>query len=162
LIELNFTSLFQLLSFLLLMWFLYKFVFPKFFEIIEKRKNKILDDLKEAENKRRSADEMNEKVKKELSNSKEKAQEIINSARDKADEIIKIATDKAQEESQKIILNAEENAQKEKEKVLAELQSTVVSLAVELVSKFLETEMNKAAREQYMKKMLSKLEEEKK
>ena len=161
-IELNFTSLFQLLSFLLLMWFLYKFVFPKFFEIIEKRKKKILDDLKEAEDKRRSADKMNEKVKEELSSSKEKAQEIINSAKVKADEIVRKSTDKAQEEAQKIIQKAEENAQKEKEKVIAELQSTVISLAVELVSKFLETEMNKAAREQYMKKMLSKLKEEKK
>jgi len=162
LIELNFTSLFQLLSLLLLMWFLYKFVFPKFFEVMEKRKKKILDDLKEAENKRRDADEMNEKVKKELSNSRERAQEIINNAKVKADEIVKKATDKAQEESQKIIVNAEENAKREKEKVLAELQNTVVSLAIELVTKFLKTEMDKNAKEQYMKRMLAKLEESKK
>lgn len=156
-IELNLTSLFQLVSFLLLMWALKKLLYDKFFEIIKERKEKISQELTEAEKLRKDAEEYKSKYAVEMAEARKKADEIIKKAETRAEEIVTSSKGAAQQEASRIINNAQLEATREKEKAMLEVKGAVVTTAIEMVGRFLGREMDEAARKEYTKKMLKNM-----
>lgn len=156
-IELNLTSLFQLVSFLLLMWALKKLLYDKFFEIIKERKEKISQELTEAEKLRKDAEEYKSKYAVEMAEARKKADEIIKKAETRAEEIVTSSKGAAQQEASRIINNAQLEATREKEKAMLEVKGAVVTTAIEMVARFLGREMDEAARKEYTKKMLKNM-----
>lgn len=160
-IELNLTSLFQLVSFLLLMWALKKLLYDKFFEIIKERKEKISQELTEAEKLRKDAEEYKSKYAIEMAEARKKADEIIKNAESKAEDIINSSKGTAHNEASRIIENAQLEAVREKEKAMLEVKGVIVTTAIEMVGRFLGKEMDEAARKEYTRKMLKNMGDQK-
>ncbi len=95
----------QIANFLILLFLLQKYVFPKFFQVLKERKEKIEEIIRKEE----ELDKKSEMLEAE-------AEEIINKTKEKAEAILKEAQEKAKEKEAEILGNAE----KEKEKIIQE------------------------------------------
>ena len=160
-IELNLTSLFQLVSFLLLMWILKKLLYDKFFDIVKERKEKIGQELTEAEKLRKDAEEYKEKYRLEMAEAKARADELVQNAQGRAEEILNSSKEKAQKEATRIINNAQLEASREKEKAMLEVKGAVITTAIELVGRFLGREMDETAKNEYTRRMLRNIGDQK-
>ncbi|TYB90894.1 MAG: F0F1 ATP synthase subunit B [Kosmotoga sp.] len=160
-IELNLTSVIQLLNFLLLMWILKKLLYDRFFEIVEKRKKEVSEKFSEAEKLRKEAAEYKNKYEEELQKSKEQANELISNAEKRSEQIIQQAKEKAKEESARIKHTAQEDINNQKKKAIQDVQASAVEMAVNLVARFLGREMDEKLKRQYTQRMLNSVEKKK-
>lgn len=161
-IELNLTSVIQLLNFLLLMWILKKLLYDRFFEIVKKRREEVNSKFSNAENLRKEAEEYKEKYEEELQKTKEQANEMITNAEKRSEQIIQQAKEKAKEESARIKHAAQEDINNQKKKALQEIQASAVEMAVNLVARFLGREMDENLKRKYTQRMLNSMENKEK
>ncbi|MGC9383616.1 MAG: F0F1 ATP synthase subunit B [Kosmotogaceae bacterium] len=161
-IELNLTSVIQLLNFLLLMWILKKLLYDRFFEIVKKRREEVNLKFSNAENLRKEAEEYKEKYEEELQKTKEQANEMITNAEKRSEQIIQQAKEKAKEESARIKHAAQEDINNQKKKALQEIQASAVEMAVNLVARFLGREMDENLKRKYTQRMLNSMENKEK
>lgn len=161
-IELNLTSVIQLLNFLLLMWILKKLLYDRFFEIVEKRKKEVSEKFSEAEKLRKEAAEYKRKYEEELQKSREQANELISNAEKRSEQIIQQAKEKAKEESARIKHVAQEDINNQKKKAIQDVQASAIEMAVNLVARFLGREMDEKLKRQYAERMLNSVEKKKK
>ncbi|AKI96785.1 F0F1 ATP synthase subunit B [Kosmotoga pacifica] len=159
-IELNLTSLIQLLNFLVLFFVLKKLLFDRFFDIVGKRQEMIKNEIEKAEKLRLEAEEYREKHREELETAHEKASQIIASAEKQAEKIINEAKEKAKTEAARIIAAAEVQIAQEREQAVKEIQGIVMTAAVEMALRILGKEMNEEARRQYTRKLMESLGDE--
>jgi len=156
-IELNLTSLIQLMNFLVLFFVLKKLLFDRFFDIIAKRQEIVKSELKKAESLREEAEKYKEEHQKELSEAHEKAAAIVATAEKQAEKILLEAKDKAKAEASRIVTMAEAQMAQEREKAMSEIQGVVIATAVEIALRVLSKEMDEEARRQYTKKVMENL-----
>lgn len=161
-IELNLTSVIQLLNFLLLMWILKKLLYDRFFEIVKKRREEVNSKFSSAEKLRKEAEEYKEKYEEELQKTREQANEMITNAEKRSEQIIEQAKEKAKEESARIKHAAQEDINNQKKKALQEIQSSAVEMAVNLVARFLGREMDENLKRKYTQRMLNSMENKEK
>jgi F-type H+-transporting ATPase subunit b len=83
--------LFQLITFVIIMWLLNKFALRKIFATIETRRNEVTESLKAAEEAMKSVVEANNKASKILQDARAKADVIASDAHKEAVEAIKNA-----------------------------------------------------------------------
>lgn len=105
-LEINWTSAAMLMLFVLMVYFLNKFLYTPFIEMAEKRKKKVESDLKSAEELKKEAEKMKEEAEKQLLEARQRADEIVESARREAETIVEDAREKAKKEAQSIIDSA--------------------------------------------------------
>ncbi|OAA28464.1 ATP synthase F0 subunit B [Kosmotoga arenicorallina S304] len=156
-IELNLTSLIQLLNFLVLFFVLKKLLFDRFFDIVDKRKELVKSELEKAESLRKEAEKYKAEHQKELSEAHEKAAMIVAAAEKQAEKILFDAKDKAKAEAARILTTAEAQIVQEREKAMGEIQSVVIATAVEIALRILGKEMDEEARRHYTKKVMENL-----
>lgn len=125
----------MLVAFIILLIVLGKFGWPKFEEILEKRKTTIQTDLEKAEQARIEAERLLEANKAQMDEVKTRAAEIIADAK-KAGEAVKAdITEQAQAEAQAMIAKANAAIEAEKKAAIAELKESVASLSVSVAGK---------------------------
>ena len=156
LINFNWTSVVQLLMFLLLMYILYKLLYKPFFNITEERKRKVEEDLKEAERARKEALALREEMEHELAEARKVADEIVNKAKNEAENIINEAKVKAKDEAERIIESAKREVAIEKEKMVEEIKQKAGELAVALSLKILSGVLDEKAKKEYLMKMIER------
>ncbi len=132
----------QIVSFAILLFFLYKYAFGPLLGMMEKRQNTIANQLETADKKQKEAENLLKEHQAALQEAREEAHEIIEkakaSSRKMADEILEAS--KAEAERMKGQALQEINL--EKEKAVAALREQVASLSVLLASKIIEKELD--------------------
>ncbi len=152
-IELNLTSLIQLMNFIFLMFVLRKLLYSKFFDIIDERKRAVESEIEEAEKIRIDAESYRKKHREEMESAQEKADQIIRKAEQKAEKIISEAKENADSQARKTLEDARVQVDREREEAMEELRTSVVTAAVELVGRFLGRELDERARKQYFQRI---------
>ena len=155
-LEFNLTSVIQLLNFIILLFFLNKFLFKPFLNTLDQRKAKIEGDIERAEKIRKEAEEYKQEVEAELKKARKRAEEIVQSAEKRAEEIVSSEREKAKQEAQRIIENAKIEVENIKKAAVDELKNSVVRLAFLMASKILEKEIDEKKHREYLTKMLSR------
>ncbi|MBO8160893.1 MAG: F0F1 ATP synthase subunit B [Thermosipho sp. (in: Bacteria)] len=156
--EINLTSVVQLMSFLLLLYILKKFLYDKYFEITDARKEKIEGEIKKAESLRKEAEEYKEQAKIELQKIRERTDEIIKKAKEEAEKIIIDAQIKAEDEADKILKSAREQIKRERAEMLSEVEQKAGELAIVLAMKILKGALDEKAKKEYLIKVLKESE----
>ncbi|ANQ53404.1 F0F1 ATP synthase subunit B [Thermosipho sp. 1070] len=156
--EINLTSVIQLMSFLLLLYVLKVFLYDKYFQVMDERKEKIEGEIKKAEQLRKEAEELKLQSQEELRKLRENADSIINKAKEEAEKIVQDAKKKAEFEGEKIITAAREEIKREKEEMLKEVEQKVGEVAVVLAMKILKGTLDEKAKREYLIKMLKEKE----
>ena len=122
-------------AFLIVLFVLNKFAFPKLREAVEAREKQIQSDLEAADRAKREAQQQKEQYERQIADARGEANRIIEDARRQAEDVRKDLVAKAEREAEQIVTRAQEQLEAERTRTVSELQSTLGDLAIELAEK---------------------------
>lgn len=125
------------LTFLVVLFLLWKFGFPVITKMVEERKTYIDDSLRKAH----EANERVANIQKEgesiIQDAREKQSQILKEAADTRDAIVEQAQDKARKEGTRLLNDAKAEIEQEKKAAQADIRKQVAILSVEIAEKVL-------------------------
>ena len=125
------------LTFLVVLFILWKFGFPVITSMVQERKAFIDDSLRQA----REANERLANIQKEgesiLQEARDKQAQILKEAAETRDAIVEKAQEKAREEGARLINDAKAEIEQEKKAAIADIRKQVAELSVEIAEKVL-------------------------
>lgn len=129
------------INFGILFFLLRKFLFRPLMGMMEKRRQEISANLKQAEEARQEASRLQAEYRQQLAAAQREAQEIIDRAVRAAEEAKARLVSEAQAEAARVRDRALEAIVQEKEKALAELREEVTDLAIGVASRIIRRAM---------------------
>ena len=120
----------QLITFLLVFGVLYKFVFHRVVQLLEKRRKTIEEGVRLSGEMRAEKEQLDEDVARIQQKTRAKADELIAESKDKASLIIKQAEEKASVKADQIIEEAKQKITDETQKAKRQLEREMVELIV--------------------------------
>ncbi len=132
----------MLIAFIILCIVLGKFGWPMFNGMLEKREKSIRDELEQSENAKVEAEKVLEEYKKQLESAKAESAEIVATARTNAEAIEADLKKKAEASAEEIIAKAKVSIEAEKKAAIAELQSSVADMSIDVASKLIANDLS--------------------
>lgn len=136
----------SLVVFLVIFLLFWKFVLPKFQEVLAEREDKIKGGIERAETAQAQAKAALEKNNAQLAEARAEATEIREAARQKGKEIEAEARVKAEEESRRIVESGEKQLLASREQVVAELRNELGQNSINLAEELLGAELSDSTR----------------
>jgi F-type H+-transporting ATPase subunit b len=150
-------TVFTIVGFVLLYFFLNKYAFGPLFSVMEKRRELVQSQLKAADDNRAQAEQFLQEQKQAMQDVRKEAFQIVEQARAsslrQSEELLKQAKD----ESVRIKQDALNDIQAEKNKAVAALKGQVGAMSVMIASKIIEKQVDEKSQqdlvEQYLKEV---------
>lgn len=149
--------LITVISFLILYWLLSRYAFKPLFGIMEKRKETVLNDLKQAEKDRKAAAELIQEQRKAIEQARAEALEIIENSRKTSAKTAEDMIEAAKSESARLKESALQDIENEKNQAIAELRSELGQMSVKIASKIIEKEVDSKSQEALVDKYLKEV-----
>jgi len=151
------STVFAIISFLILYFLLNKYAFGPLFGIMEKRREMVNEQIRSAEKNRLDSEKMLAEQQEALQTARQEAYDIIEQARvtstRQAEEIVRLA----KEDANRIKEEALKEIENEKNKAVAALRSQVSAMSVLIASKIIEKQIDEKSQkelvEQYLKEV---------
>ena len=155
--NINVTLLWQMVFFVIFVWFTKKFVWTPIIGVINERKTTIADGLAAAEKGQRAEEDGLKKAEEVVADAKTRATEIISRAEKHGQELVEEAKSKARTEGERIVASAQDDIQTELNKAREALRGQVGELAVEGARKILDREIDYRAHADLLDRLAAKL-----
>ena len=139
------TLVFQLIVFLILVWFTMKFIWPPITVALDERAKKIREGLSAAETAKAELATANQRVEEQLAAARADATQRLADAERLAQSMVEEAKTRASEEGAKIIAAARAEAEQEAMKARESLREQVAALAVKGAEQILRREVDARA-----------------
>jgi F-type H+-transporting ATPase subunit b len=146
-----------LIAFAVLFFFTWKWVLPKFKEVLEERRAQIQGQMEQAETTRREAAELQEEYQGQLAGARDEANRIIEEARATAEQLRQDLQAKAEEESQATVARAREEIRAERDRAFQELRAQVGSIAVEIAERVVGQSLDEAAHQRLIDEFIDEV-----
>ena len=146
-----------LIAFIIIWVILAKLVWPSVLEMMEKRQQKIQDDLDAAERSKIEAAEEAKSYEAKILDAHHEADAIVAKAKKEAEEVRSAVLAKAQREAADIIAKAHGAVDSERHKAMIELSSSVVDLSVEIASKIIGNDLSVEEQRKLAEKYLAEV-----
>ena len=146
-----------LIAFLVIWVVLAKLVWPQVLAMMEKRQQKIQDDLDAAERSKVQAAEEARSYEAKILDAHHEADAIVAKAKKEAEEVRAAVLAKAQREAADIIAKAHGAVDSERHKAMIELSSSVVDLSVEIASKIIGNDLSEEEQRRLAEKYLAEV-----
>lgn len=146
-----------LIAFLVIWLIMAKLAWPSILGMMEKRQQKIQDNLDSAEKSKAKAAAEAQSYEDKLVEANHKAEEIISAAKKEAEEERSQILAKAQHEASDIIAKAHGAVDSERRKATIELSSSVVDLSVEIASKIIGNDLTEDQQRRLAEKYLAEV-----
>lgn len=143
--DLNATLFGQMLTFIVLVWFIKRFLWGPLTGLMEERKKRIADGLAAAERGRHEKELAQSRAKELLQKAKAQAAEVLAQAQKRAGEIVEESKVQAKEEGQRMISAAKAEIDQEANRAREQLRAHVAALAVAGAEKILAREIDQDA-----------------
>lgn len=150
----------QIVNFLIILYFLKRFLYKPVFEMLKKREREIKEGLDKTEEARKILEKTLEQEKTILKKTNIQATKIINDAKDEVVLIQKSAEESAKKQAEKIVLEAREHILKETREAEERLSAQVSKLAVLFLEKALSGLFTPKDQKVIMGKAIQKLKKE--
>lgn len=151
------STLFTIISFLLLLWLLNKYAFGPLFGVMEKRRQLIQEQMNAADNNRAAAEASLAEQKAALDEARKEAYSIMEQARatsaKQADEIVS----SAKNEATRLKDEALKDIESEKNKAISALRTEVGGISVQIASKIIEKQVDEKSQEEIVDKYLKEV-----
>ena len=134
----------MLVAFIILWIILAKFGWPMFNGMLEKRENTIREALKKSEEAKIESERVLAEYKAQLADAKTQSAQLIADARAAGDAVQLDITNKAQAEANDMIAKAKSTIEAEKKQAIAELQSSVANLAVDVAGRLIGNDLSES------------------
>lgn len=146
-----------LIAFIIIWIILAKLVWPSVLEMMEKRQQKIQDDLDAAQRSKIEAAEEAKNYEAKILDAHHEADAIVAKAKKEAEEVRSAVLAKAQREAADIIAKAHGAVDSERHKAMIELSSSVVDLSVEIASKIIGNDLSVEEQRRLAEKYLAEV-----
>jgi F-type H+-transporting ATPase subunit b len=151
------TLIFQMIVFLILVWFTMKFIWPPITAALDERAKKIADGLSAADKAKAELSNANRRVEEQLSTARAHATQRLADAERLAQAMVEEAKTRASEEGVKIIAAARAEAGQESAKAREILRSEVGALAVKGAEQILKREINAGVHAELLTRLKAEL-----
>lgn len=152
----NFTAVaWHTVNFLILLFVLGKFVFPRITNVLDERSNRIRESLTHAEALREETERLHEEGRQALANAWQDAQEVMAEAQRSAQQVLADARQSAREETELLIQRARTEIQAERDRTFQELRLQIADLAVAAATHVISRSLDDAAHRQLVEQFLS-------
>lgn len=155
--NLNLTLAFQVLFFIIFVWFSKRFVWQPIMGALDERKTRIADGLAAAEKGQMAEQEGRQKADEMVEQAKLQASEIISKAEKYGGELVEQAKENAREEEGKILTAARAEIDTEINRAREALRQQVGELAVAGAQQILQKEIDESSHSQLLDKLAAKL-----
>ena len=140
--DINATFIGQMIVFLILLWFMLKFIVPPFATAIDARQKKIAEGLSAAERGQKDLDDAKSRAEGVIREARDRANQIIDQASRRSNEIVEQAKGTATQEGDRLIAVAKQQIELETTKARESLRREVADLTVRSASKLLGREID--------------------
>lgn len=155
--NINATIIGEMITFLLLVIFTMKFVWPPINNMLDERASKIADGLSAAEKGKQQLIEAEANIANELKKIQLRAGEIIANAEKRSNQIIEESKERARYESDKIILDAKAQIEQDFMRMKEDLRLQVSDLVVRGAEQVLRSEIDQSRHEKILAELKAEL-----
>ena len=127
----------EVISFGILLWVLYKFAFPPILEALETRERKIRDSIEQAEQNRLTAEQRLADYEAKLNGAAQEAEAIVADAKAKAQRLLEENEQRLRTESERIQAETTQEIERERRKALQDIRNEAADLALTVAEKVL-------------------------
>ncbi|MFH1848354.1 MAG: F0F1 ATP synthase subunit B [Candidatus Omnitrophota bacterium] len=158
--NLNFTLVLQIISFLILLGLLMKFLYKPFVKYLDERAQQMKDLLAETEKNREQAAANFQASEERLSRAKKDIMELKEKAAQDADGSRRSIIDEAKKEAGFLVEDAKKKIGSEREAVIKQLRADIGGLSVEIAKKILGREISREDHQKIIEDTISEIENE--
>ncbi len=151
------TLIFQMIVFLILVWFTMKFIWPPITAALDERAKKIADGLSAADKAKAELSAANQRVEQQLSAARTDATKRLADAERLGQQLVEEAKARATDEGNKIIAAAKVEAGQEASKARDALRDQVAGLAVKGAEAILRREVNAGVHAELLTRLQAEL-----
>jgi len=134
----------EVVSFAVLLFILYKFAFPGILSALEEREKKIKDSLDQAERHRTEAERKLKEYEAKLTASSKEAEGILATAKERAQQLMEENEQRLTTEAERIKGDATREIDHERRKAIQEIRTQTTDLALMVAEKVLQRSLNDA------------------
>jgi F-type H+-transporting ATPase subunit b len=151
------TLIFQMIVFLILIWFTMRFVWPPIVAALDDRAKKVAEGLSAADKAKAELANANKRVEQQLAAARDDAAKRLADAERLAQQMVEEAKAKASEEGAKIIAQARAEAEHAAVKARESLRGQVAALAVKGAEQILRKEVNAGVHSDLLNRLKTEL-----
>ncbi len=155
-IEINGTVIVELITFLVMMAVLARYVYPEIVKLAEARQRAIAEQLRESEKARAEAEARLREAEAKLIDARKTAQQVIDAANKSGEQLRQDLRTKAEEEAKRIAESARKEIEVERDRAVQTVRNEVAGLVVSATEKVIGETLD----EQKHKKLIDKAIEE--
>ncbi len=143
--EINATLFGQLITFVLLVWFTMKYVWPPITKAMTEREKRIAEGLEASDRSKRELEQAEQKALTIIRDAKLEASQVIDQAHKRSVQIIEEAKENARAESKRIVEHAQDQIELEVSQTKEALRKQLAALAVAGAEKILKRNLDASA-----------------
>ncbi len=147
----------QIIAFVLLIWFVNKFLWGPLSGLMAARQKRIADGLSAAEKGKHELELAEKRATEALKEAKVQAAEILAQAEKRASEIVEEAKDKAREEGDRIIAAANAEIEQEANRAKEEIRRKVAEISVAAAAKIIGKEVDAKVHDKLIKDLATQI-----
>jgi F-type H+-transporting ATPase subunit b len=132
-----------MLSFVVLLFLMWKFAMPQVRSMMKAREDRIREDLEKAENARTSAEEEKAQYEAQLADARGEAGRIIEEARQAAEQVRRDLIARAEVEANEVRDRAQVDIAAQQQRALTELRTQVAELSIDLAERIVERNLDR-------------------
>jgi len=134
----------EILSFGILLWVLYKYAFPPILETLDMRERKIRESLEQAERHRVEAERRMQEYEAKLNAASREAEAVLIQAKERAQRLLDENEQRLGAEAERVKGEATREIDQERRKAIQEIRSQATDLALLVAEKVVERSLNDA------------------
>jgi F-type H+-transporting ATPase subunit b len=153
--DINATFIGQIVVFLILLWFIGKFVVPPISAANAARQKKIAEGIAAADRGQKDLDEAHARANAIINEARERANQIIDQASRRSGEMVESAKQAASQEGERLVTAAKQQIELDTSRAREELRRDVARLTVSTASKLLGREIDPARHADILNRLAS-------
>jgi F-type H+-transporting ATPase subunit b len=147
----------EVLSFAILFFVLYKYAFPGILSVLEEREKKIKDSLDEAERHRSEAEQKLKEYEAKLKTAAKEAEGILAATKERAQRLMEENEQRMTSEAERIRGDATREIDQERRKAIQDIRAQTTDLALMVAEKVVQRSLNEADHRKFADEALEAL-----
>ena len=147
----------EIVSFVILLFVLYKFAFPGILSVLEEREKKIKDSLDQAERHRSEAELKLKEYEAKLNSAAKEAEGLLTAAKDRAQRLMEENEQRMTVEAERIKGDATREIDQERRKAIQDIRAQTTDLALMVAEKVVQRSLNDADHRKFADEALEAL-----
>jgi F-type H+-transporting ATPase subunit b len=148
----------EAITFAILLFLLYRYVYPPIRDQIQRRQSEIEQAIDEAQKTRSEARELLAEYRRQIEEARGEARQILDEARKQGEAQRERTKREAREEGERIVQRAREEIERERESALRELRSEVADMVIVTSERLIGEELDRDGHERLISEALDSLE----